>query len=99
MFFERITPFTDELMEKIRESWNEIAIELIRNMVSSWKKIKCCYPSRRVFHGTPSYVVVSTTFTSSVDTMILFQGDLSHYFGHCVYISGRNIEIKVPNES
>ena len=32
-------PFTEEeLVEKIRESWNEIEIELIQNSISSWKK-------------------------------------------------------------
>ena len=39
MYFQRIEPFTEEeLVEKIRESWNEIEIELIQNSISSWKK-------------------------------------------------------------
>lgn len=39
VYFQRIEPFTEEeLVEKIRESWNEIEIELIQNSISSWKK-------------------------------------------------------------
>ena len=39
VYCDRIAPFTEEeLIEKIRESWNKITIELIRNSVSSWKK-------------------------------------------------------------
>ena len=36
VYFQRIEPFTEEeLVEKIRESWNEIEIELIQNSISS----------------------------------------------------------------
>ena len=39
VYFQRIEPFTEEeLVEKIRESWNEIEIELIQKSISSLKK-------------------------------------------------------------
>ena len=65
VYFQRIEPFTEEeLVEKIRESWNEIEIELIQNSISSWKKkISGCDQIRWTFHGTPSDVVVSSKCT------------------------------------
>ena len=42
VYFQRIEPFKEEeLVEKIRESWNEIEIKLIQNSISSWKKRLC----------------------------------------------------------